>query len=368
MHKSSSVVRGLNGAGRMILAGTAGLRRALFYVLAAMLALGCGSEASAKKRRSETTPSPPRIEIPIARTVMSSGSVRYWVPVMIGGIGPIRALLDTGSTGLLVLNRALEGKGFPKAGSFVYGFDSNEILSGTINQARVRIGDLTSDGAVRFGVIRKTKCAPKKPKCSIDALKPGDYGIGGDGTAGEGFDAIIGIGLDHILIANPLVAAHAGSWIVTLPQPGTSGNGTIVVNPTTADLEGFRRYKISMESLRLLGAFRAALPGCLATVDGALNVCGQVGLDTGAPKVYAKIATVPPLADSTTPRRYTLRMSEGEGKIEVPVDETLRLRRLVYFDATPKQKTPLINAGVFPYFDYQVFYDFKNNEIGLKKR
>ena len=338
-----------------------------FGLLACLLAAGSAPEAQAKKRR-ELDPSPPRIEIPISRTVMSSGSVRYWVPVTIGGIGPIRALLDTGSTGLLVLNRALAGKGFPKAGSFVYSFDSNEVLSGTINQARVSVGDLKSDGAVRFGVVRKTKCAPKKPKCPIDVLKPGDYGIGGDGTVGEGFDAIIGIGLDHILIANPLVAAGAGDWIVTLPQPGIAGNGAIVVNPTTADLAGFRRYKIPKESLRLLGAFRAALPGCLATADGALNVCGQIGLDTGSPKVYAKIATVPPLAESTKPRRYTLQMSEGEGKVEIPVDETVRFRRLVYFDATPKQKTPLINAGVFPYFDYQVFYDFRNNEIGLKKR
>ncbi len=337
-----------------------------FGLLACLLAMGLAPDAQAKKRR-EPAP-PPRIEIPISRTVMFSGSVRYWVPVTIGGVGPIRALLDTGSTGLLVLNRAFAGKGFPKVGSFVYSFDSNEVLSGTINQARVSVGGLRSDGAVRFGVIRKTKCAPKKPKCPIDALKPEDYGIGGDGAAGEGFDAILGIGLDHILIANSLVAAGGDSWIVTLPLPGTAGTGTIVVNPTTADLEGFRRYQIPRESQRLLGAFRAALPGCLTTVDGSLNVCGHIGLDTGSPKIYAKIATVPLLADSPRPRRFTLQMSEGEGKVEIAVDETVRFQRLVYFDATPKQKTPAINAGVFPYFEYQVFYDFRNNEIGLKKR
>jgi hypothetical protein len=177
------------------------LRLSAVYLLVAALMLASPLPAQAK-RAGRQRPPQPRIEIPIEKTLMHSGAVRFWVPVKVGGIGPIKALLDTGSTGLLVLNRALSGKGFPKAGTFVYGFDSNEILSGTINQARVSVGGLTSEGPVRFGVIRKEKCAPKKPKCPIGKLTPEEYGIGGDGTAGEGFTAILGLGLDRYLAAS----------------------------------------------------------------------------------------------------------------------------------------------------------------------
>ncbi len=342
------------------------LHKLLVGSLVLGLAIGLAETALARKRPAE--PVPPRLEIPIESATMKSGSVRFWVPVTIGGIGPIRALLDTGSTGLLVFNKALNGKGFPKVGSFVYTFDSDEVLSGSINQARVAIGGLASDGAVRFGVIRKAKCADKKRPCPIDKLKPEDYGIGGDGTAGEGYQAIVGIGLDRVLIANPLLAAGGGSWIVTLPQPGGSASGSLIINPNTADLAGFRRYKLPREALRLLGAFRASLPGCLVSEDGTLNLCSQVGLDTGAPKLYAKVAELPPIAASTTPRKYTLQLSEGDGKVEIPFDESYKTGRLVYFAAQPKLKTPAINAGVFPYYSYQVLYDFRNNEIGLKKR
>ena len=343
------------------------LRNLLVGLLVAGLVLQPASIAVARKSRSVPA-DPARVEIPIERTVMHSGSVRYWVPVTVGGIGPIRALLDTGSTGLLVLNRALEGKGFPKIGTFVYSFDSNEILSGTINQARVSVGGLKSGGVVRFGVVRKTRCAPKKPKCPIEKLKSDDYGIGGDGTAGEGYSAIIGIGLDRILIANPLMASGGGSWIVTLPQPGAPGAGALIVNPNAADLEGFRRYKLPREALRLLGAFRASLPGCLTSSESAFNLCGQVGLDTGSPKVYTKVATPPAIAEAKTPQHFKLQIADGEGQVEIALDESYQTGRLVYFDATPRQKTPAINAGVFPYYSYQVLYDFARNEIGLKKR
>ncbi len=341
-------------------------QRPLFWLLVAVLAAS-PQQALAKKKRSPPPP-PARIEIPIESTLMRSGSVRFWVPVTIGGVGPIRALLDTGSTGLLVFNAALEGKSFPKIGTFVYGFDSNEVLSGTINQARVSVGGLKSDGPVRFGVVRKRKCAPKKPKCPIEMLKPEDYGIGGDGTAGEGFKAIIGLGLDRILIANPVMAAGGNSWIVSLPKPGVSGNGTLIVNPNAADLEGFRRYPLAREAKRLLGAFRASLPGCLKAAESGFTLCGQVGLDTGAPRVYAKVDKTPEIAAARTPQRFKLEIAEGDGKVDIALDETLHTGPLVYFVAVPKQKTPAINAGVLPYYSYQVLYDFDQNEIGLKRR
>jgi hypothetical protein len=342
------------------------LRGTLAGVLAAAIAI-CPEAALARKLRASAPATPQRVVIPIERTVIPpSGLVRYWVPVTIGGIGPIRALLDTGATGLLVLDNALNGKVFPKVGTFDYSFDSGEKLSGTIAQARLSIGGLTSGGALHFGVVRKAKCLKDKPKCLAAQVKPADYTIGGDGTPGKGFKALIGIALDRILIANPLFGAGASSWIVVLPLPGSPEPGALIVNPNAADLAGFRRYPIGKPSLRLRGAMRSALPGCLTAP--AFELCGLIGLDTGAPSIYAKVASVPPIATEPAPQHYTLAMAEGESKLEVAVEESKYTGRLVYFERIAKQQTPAINAGFFPYYSYQVLYDFSKNEIGFKRR
>jgi hypothetical protein len=154
-----------------------------------------------------------------------------------------------------------------------------------------------------------------------------------------------------------------------LPRPADTAPGTLIVNPTEADLEGFRRYKLPRESLKLLGAFRASLPGCLTAADTDLHLCAPVGFDTGAPLVYAKVGLPPPpVAAAHTPQRYKLHIGDGDGAIDIAIEETNHSGRLVYYDAEAKRKTPSINAGVFPYYSYQVFYDFAKNEIGLKKR
>jgi len=318
---------------------------------------------------SPAAPVPARIVIPIERSVIPpNGLVRYWVPVTIGGIGPIRALLDTGSTGLLVLDTGLEGKSFPMVGRFDYGFDSGENLAGTIAQAKLAIGDLRSAGPVRIGIVRRAKCLKDKPKCLAASPNLQDYTIGGDGKPGSGFKALIGIALDHILIANPLFALGASRWIVALPQPGSPGPGALIVNPNDTDLLGFRRYPIGRQAQRLHGAMRASLPGCLAAPAASFELCGQIGLDTGAPNVYVKVATLPQIASAPGPQRYSLGLSVGEAKLEIPVEESRATGRLVYFERTERLDAPVINAGVFPYFSYLVLYDFAANEIGFKQR
>ncbi len=339
----------------------------LMAALSATLSV-CTPAQAATKSPSGSLSTSPRIEIPIERTVMLSGTVRYTVSIKIGAIGPIPALLDTGSTGLLVMASALGDKQPRKIGRFVYSFDSGEVFSGGISRAKISIGGLSTNGPVNFGVVQKVKCTTDRPKCPAVSLKPQDYGIAGDGTAGEGFKAIIGIGTDRILLANPLLGAGAQSWIVALPLPGTQGSGSLIINPDPSELEGFQRYPIARNALRMLGAFRSSLPGCLGTPDGTLNLCGQVALDTGSPQIYAKVAKLPPVAAMNTPQRFTLTLSEGDGRIELPIEETWQSKRLVVFQRTPKVDAPAINAGVLPYHRYLVFYDFHKNVIGLKKR
>jgi len=328
-------------------------------VLTVALAVACAPANAAQ---------PQRIEIPIERVVMPDGIIRYSVPVTINGIGPVPALLDTGSTGLLVLSKAVSAKRFTRVGTFYSIFESGEKLGGVISRARISIGGLETGGPINMGIVQTASCISEKPLCSAGKLKPQDFAIAGDGVAGAGFQAILGIGLDRLLIANPLVGSGATTWIVSLPEPGIAGNGVLIVNPAKSELESYKRYPIPRESLKLMGAFRASLPGCLTAPDAGFNMCGRVGLDTGAPRVFARVAELPMIASSRTPQHFSLSLSEGEGKLDIPINENWQTKRLVFFEQSAKLAFPAINAGVAPYLSYFVFYDFQNNQIGLKPR
>ena len=336
------------------------LRKSLGLALVAWFVAGLAPPSIAAN-------APARAEIPVKRVLMPNGIARYTVDITVNGIGPIPALLDTGSTGLIVMAGVIEAKRFAKTGTFYDTFSSGEKMSGIMTQGRIGLGGLDTGVPIRFGSIQTVTCIAARPKCSAALLKPKDYAIAGDGIAGAGFKAILGIGLDHFFLPNPLVGAGANTWIVRLPQAGKS-DGAIIVNPTVADLDGFKRYPVSRESFHQLGAFRASVPGCLASPATGLNLCGQVALDTGTPGVFAQVPDLPAAASVHAPQRYSLNLFEGAGRLEIPIEETWNTRRIVYFERTTKTTTAAINAGAAPYLSYLVFYDYRNNQVGLKPR
>ena len=336
-------------------------RKPVGFLVAALSLTTAASTATA------TAAKPARAEIPISRVVMPDGVVRYTVDVKVGSFGPFPALLDTGSTGLLVLTNAMPAQRFPKVGSFYMTFASGEKMTGAISLGTLNIGGLETGGPIRFGAVQSVDCAAFRPKCAAAIVKPADYGIAGDAIAGAGFKAILGIGLDRNLFPNPLTGTGASTWIVKLPNSGTP-SGALILNPTAADLEGFKRYPISRESYHLMGAFRASLPGCLTAPDSGLNLCGQVALDTGSPGVFAQVADLPAIASSHTPQRYALSLFDGAGKLEIPIEETWKTKRLVFFQRDVRAASVAINGGVMPYLSYLIFYDFRNNLVGMKPR
>jgi hypothetical protein len=328
-------------------------------VAGALCAVQGSAEAAAKAAR---------VEIPIARVVMPDGIVRFTVDLKIGGGAPFSALLDTGSTGVVVMAKALGDRPLPRIGKFWAVYGSGERLEGPISSAKVNIGGIDSGAAMRIGVVQSVSCIPEKPKCSAANLKLADYGIAGDGISGAGFKAIVGIGFDRFLMANPLVLFGATSWIVKLPSAETPGDGALILNPDAHDMDGFKTYPISRDAYRMVGAFRAAVPGCLTAPETGLDLCGQVALDTGTPGVIAQVASLPPMASAKEPQRYSLNLSQGAGKLEIPIEATWSTRRLVYFELNAQGKSPAINAGAAPYLSYYVFYDFRNNQVGVKPR
>lgn len=337
-----------------------GLVRLLVAAVAILAAVPVGVAASPARNA--------RVAIPIERTVLLDGVVRYSVNIKIGDIGPIPALLDTGSTGLLVLKRALGKKQPRKIGTFSYGYDSGDTLGGIISRARISVGGFTTDGGIPFGVVQAQSCMKEKPRCSSGQLKPEEFGIGGDAIPGEGFAAILGIGIDRNLLPNPIAWSNEAAWIVNLPQPGRPGPGELILNPDAADLAGFTMFPIDKSHRKHRGPLRTALPGCLSEPSSGLDVCGAVTLDTGTPLVVVRMASLPARPPRPTGQRFDLAFG-GEGS-ELPLSFQADYvpPRLISFERASKEPLPTIHAGVLPYLSYSVYYDFRGGRIGFRQR
>ena len=333
--------------------------------------LACISAISAPDCRAAAKPKPkeyPRFEIPIERTVLLDGVVRYWVPVTIGGSGPIPALLDTGSTGLLVLSRAVKKTSLRRLGRVSYTYASGESLSGYLARAQVHVGSASTGVTVSFGVVETVKCVADKPKCSSAKLKPEDYGIGGDGVAGEGFQAILGIGPDQNVLANPLAFMGDKRWIIDLPLPGRAGPGTLILNPREPELAGFSLFPQSKSTRTLRGGLKAAIDGCLVEHRSGTTLCGPVVPDTGGVLVDVRVAKDPAITVPWRNAEFALEFGTGTGKLAVPFDVKPNSSSWVYFETQKKGPLPVIIAGILPYLKCLVLFDYRSNSFGFKPR
>jgi hypothetical protein len=188
-----------------------------------------------------------RVEVPIRQVRLSDGVIRYSVPVSVGGTR-LEAMLDTGSFGLRVLARALPPDQYaPTQIQRSLPFASGARLHGVIATAVVGIGGVSTGGPVPIQVVDQVDCVARMPNCAASRVSPSQYGIGGNGLANEGFQAILGLSLrsPHVYMgaANPLASVGTRRWIVILPRP-EGGPGVLIINPDPSELVGFRTTHI----------------------------------------------------------------------------------------------------------------------------
>jgi hypothetical protein len=304
-----------------------------------------------------------RAELPVRETVLSDGVRRYSVPITIGGAA-LDAMLDTGSTGLRVLpgtvpRSALTGSGRKD----VYVFASGLRLEGAAVQAQLGLGAVT--GLAPLQDIATLSCTPwAAPTCPAARRS----GLAGDGLAGEGFSAILGLNMARSQADNPLRALGVKRWIVALPRPGEAGPGRLILNPGAEEAADF----VMLPLIANLGwrdaGIHDAAPGCLKTVSSDNGICGPVLLDTGAANIT--------LINAGEAGRAFVDGGEAVlslgGNIPVaphkyppgPRDRASR----VGTRNDPHLPRPAMVAGVLPYFAYEVMYDAERGLIGLKPR
>jgi hypothetical protein len=305
--------------------------------------------------------------VPISQSLLPDGDIRYSVPLRVGDSVPVDALLDTGSTGLRVMRGALFSNSFTDTGFLSSSsFSAGDQLTGTVGTAVLTLGGVSTDGPIPFEIVDHAGCMATRPDCGAAKLAPTDYGIGGDGIAGQGFQAILGVGLRTSPGAeNPLAHIGAKQWIIELPQPGASATGQLILNPGWQALQGFTMFTLTPAPGGVWHdqGFTDTLPACLNNSTNSQNLCGPAILDTGAPGIVA------------------YRNSGGTGPLWTPGDKAALAFGGISlpFTVDSAAGTGLLGApgegggisivaGILPFFSYDVFYDAAGGRIGLKPR
>ncbi len=255
----------------------------------------------------------PRAEIPIHRRMLSNGETRFYVKVQVGAHTAMDAMFDTGSTGLRILASAIDAADYRESGYVrAYGYGSGVVYRGPLADTTISVDTVSLPKPIPIQVIRDVTCSAAKPNCPAARVTAAQYRIGGDGLPGEGFPAIFGASLRSSAAPsaanNPLAAYPAQRWIVSLPRPGDSAPGTLILNPRDDEVAAFRPVASLSAGADAGGD---AAPGVLiaACVDRPLDEqrgCPPMMLDSGAANGIAPFYAYRVLYDLTR-RRIALQ-------------------------------------------------------------
>lgn len=299
----------------------------------------------------------PRAEVPIRAVVLPDGVRRYTVTVTIDGTA-VEAGLDTGSTGLRVLKSGLSGAAAAASGETVrYGYGSGVRFEG----ARVRVA-LALPGVAAATVpiqrIDTVGCLPKRPDCPAARIDPARYRIMGDGAAGQGFAAILGIGLHSDTVPNPFAALGIHRWIVDLPR-GPGETGRLILNPAADDIARYRQFAVLGDSNQVAG--------CLVRLDDNTRICAPAMIDSGASGLRVQGGKADAIWPSGT--RAAIVVGDSAVSASFPVVIGRRDQASGMFAAPPRANGGLsLSLGLAPYLHWSVLYDADTRRIGLADR
>jgi hypothetical protein len=291
-----------------------------------------------------------RAELPVRLVNLPNGDRRFATTLMIGGQS-VEVGIDTGSTGLRVLPRGMGGRSDPAKGPRVtFGYGAGTAFEGQAITAPVVAG--TVAGSVKLMRIAAVGCAADHPNCPVAHTDLSSYGIQGDGIAGQGFAAILGIRLKHDEIDNPFVQLGVKRWIVELPR-SASERGRIVLNPDDAEIAGYARIGIDSDG---------TTSGCLV---GPEKVCGRAFFDSGAAGL--RVLRAAPFREwaNGTPVAITVGSGAGAQSIEVTIGRRDQASALLH---VPGGTDTRLSLGFAPYFRWSVLYDSDRRQIGVKLR
>lgn len=306
--------------------------------------------------------------IPIRSATMANGDLRYSVTLRIGST-LVETQLDTGSVGLRVLPGVLNPQDVVAHSEPVQiQYGSGVRLDGHLAVAQVSLGQARAQ--VPMQLVESVSCSEARPKCPASQVPLNAFLMGGNPKRGEGFKAIMGVGMSRASAGNPLVAM-GGRWLVVLPRPG-QGVGQLILNPTVAQTQGFRI--LSLQRYPAKAGDTSAywkdhnVQGCLKRLDTGQQVCGNSILDTGAAGFHIYADALQANWPVGTPAHFSIAMGDGSQLGQHFKVDNAGGRYVRYITAQGPSNFHGINAGLLTYFDNAVLYDQAAGTIGLKAR
>ncbi|MGY2402683.1 hypothetical protein [Pseudomonas sp. SDO5271_S396] len=306
--------------------------------------------------------------VPIHSATMANGDLRYSVTLKIGGTS-VETQFDTGSVGLRVLPGVLKPQDVvaqDTPATIQYG--SGVRLGGKLALARVSLGNASA--RVPMQLVDSIGCSEARPKCPASTVAARDFLMGGRPEWGEGFKAIMGVGMLRASATNPLVAM-GGRWLVLLPRPGQS-TGQLIINPTAAETRGFKNISLQRVAVKPgdAGPYWKdhGVQGCLQRLDTREQVCANSILDTGAAGFHIYADALQTNWPVGTPAHFSLAMADGSQLGQHFKVDNSGGRYVRYISAQGPRNFHGINAGLLTYFDNAVLYDQAAGTIGLKAR
>ncbi|MGH7141327.1 MAG: hypothetical protein ACREGH_01680 [Minisyncoccia bacterium] len=305
-----------------------------------------------------------RVEVPIYQTALPDGTIRYYVSIRVGGSKTLNAMIDTGSAGLRILPNIIDPSNYSIVGTAkAEQYGSGVQLLGNIASAVVHVGDAVTSAPIPIEIITTVQCTAKKSNCA--ASGSGTYRLGANGYAGEGFLAIMGIGLRTADIDNPLEDFGSGRWTVELPAPGSSAPGKLIINPDANDTAGYVKYALSRDS-NAEGWEDDGLSGCVVNNATAQSFCDGILMDSGAGGVHIMPSgsTAQTAWSSGTSASLVFENKQGQW-----ARENFAVGGAPDFDVDLSSLgggVQGINVGPLPLYGFSVLYDSADGIMGLK--
>jgi hypothetical protein len=282
---------------------------------------------------------------------------------------PVDVVFDTGSSGLRLLNGALNTSGIDTTSTRdYYGYGdliNRTAISGLVAGAKF---SLAKDGyatPLRFMLIENVKIGS-------EALTDTRHSATTAAAVFRGLNGIMGVGMrldtGNNGIASPLAQLPgANRFIVELPAYG-GASGTLIINPNSADIRGFQPVKVSQGSFLLPNGLNSYkdnnLPGS-ATLNGVTFIAPTL-LDTGNPLVWV---------DSSYFDANHLYLKAG-GKVQLAVGEPLLNSDIITVtnqysgqDWIEENDLPRRNSfGIQFFFMFDVMIDQQQGIISIRKK
>ena len=348
--------------------GTARRRRIGGWLAVTCTALlGIGLAAAPSPATTEAlagTPSSVSVPVSVAGGQGELGGATPTVQITVGGWGPLRVALDTGSSGLHVFAGAVNaGSGVTvtnQTSDITY--SGGYRFNGMVASAAIQLGAAKTTDPVSFSLVQSATCISTKPDC------PAANGIQGF-ESDRGVDGILGIGLQSSEggVTSPILGL-AGSlgrrWSLHLD----GGSGQLVLGARVLE----SGHVVAVFQLQSDGTSDgqplwddSRIPLCLSA--GSIAGCVPALFDSGTPEGQI---SGPPL-DQVPVVPGTSQVVPG-----TPISVAVSGER-PFWSLTAGSKTstnlvrvigdrgPFFNSGVQAFYDFTVTYNAKKGRVAL---